>query len=197
VTLSVLASGRELSPHEVRALPRSSQHRCWKGTTLPVPFSWSVAIDPRCLWFVCALPGGDVCASKKPQGSFVEGLWNGDVAELFIKGDDGRYQELNVAPSGAWWSMTLSEYRKREPEAKRPELVHTSCALEAGRWEVVAAFERQSLQVDVNPSSSIHVAGMWYRPESTFLSSHPPPGIEPDYHDHGCFQPISLTSIRG
>lgn len=197
MTLSLFTSPRDLSVEHARALSRSSQSRCWKGSTLPHPFSWSVAMDPRTLWFVCSLPGGHVYSREEYQGEFVEGLWNRDVAELFIKNPEGRCQEFNVAPSGAWWSMTLSEYRKRDPGAKRPHLSHISCSLKEGSWEVVAAFERCSLDVDIAPNSRIHVSGMWYRPEPTYLSSHPPRGVEPDYHHAECFEPITMVATPG
>lgn len=197
MALSVYTSLRDISVDDARALSRSSQARCWKGTPLPHPFSWSVAVDPQTLWFVCSLPGGQLHSRGERQGEYVEGLWNRDVAELFIKSPEGRYQEFNVAPSGAWWAMTLSEYRKRDAGAKRPHLTHISCTLGEGSWEVVAAFERRSLDVDIAPSASIHVSGMWYHPEPTFLSSHPPHGVEPDYHHTGCFQPITMVSTPG
>lgn len=134
-------------------------------------------------------------ASSAERGAFVEGLWDGDVAEVFIKSAAGRYQELNLAPSGAWWSMTLSDYRKRAPNARRPELLYVDSTVGDGQWEVVAAFKRRTLDVDITAESSVHVSGMWYRPQATFLSSHPPAGVDPDYHHGECFQSVSFTSV--
>ncbi len=191
----VFCSSVELSVSVARSLPRSSLATCWKGDVLPSSFAWSIAIDPELLWFVCSLPGGRACGSDQEHGAFIEGLWNGDVAELFIKGKDGRYQELNLSPSGAWWSMTLSEYRKRESSPRRPHLVHLLSTVGESCWEVVAAFQRRSLDVDLSASCRVHVTGMWYHPEPTFLSSRPPHGVEPDYHHAQCFEPVSLVDV--
>lgn len=193
MSLVVYTSSGDLSVYDARALPRTSKETCWNGSALPHPLSWSVAVDPRAVWFVCSLPGGAVCTTQTSHAQFVEGLWNEDVAELFIKGEDGSYQELNLAPSGAWWSMTLSEYRKRRSEPKRPQLLSISTSLEGNRWEVVAAFDRETFEVPLLPSSRIHVSGMWYRPEPCYLSSHPPKGVEPDYHHAECFRSVSFV----
>lgn len=194
MSLVVYSSSRVLSADDARGLPRSSKNRCWNGAVLPHPLSWSVAVDPQSLWFVCELPGGRVCTTQRSHGEFIEGLWNEDVAELFIKGEDGAYQELNLAPSGAWWSMTLSEYRERRAEPKRPSPLHISTTVRDDRWEVVAAFSRETLEVPLLPSSRVHVSGMWYRPDPCYLSSNPPAGLEPDYHHQDCFQSFSFVS---
>ena len=194
MSLVVFSSSRELSVDDARAVPRFSMRTCWNGGALPQPLSWSVALDPRALWFVCELPGGRVCTSQKSHGQFLEGLWNEDVAELFIKGEDGAYQEFNLAPSGAWWAMTLSEYRKRRIDPKRPVPLHISTTIGSDRWEVVAAFSRDTLEIPLLLSSRIHVSGMWYRPEPCYLSSHPPSGVAPDYHHSACFQAVSLVA---
>lgn len=197
VSIVVYTSRAALSLSRARALPRSSRGLCWNSSQLPYPLSWSIAVDPESLWFVCSLPGGRVLASPAGCRAFVEGLWNGDVAELFIKGTDGRYQEFNLAPSGSWWSMTLSDYRKRETSPLRPELSGVELRVEEGQWEVVSSFKRRTLDVDLLPGCRVHVAGMWYRPEPIFLSSHPPSGVKPDYHLHECFEPIALVPVPG
>lgn len=53
------------------------------------------------------------CADATP-GAFIEGLWERDVVELFL-GEPGsaRYQEFNLSPRGAWWTMGFSGYRVR------------------------------------------------------------------------------------
>ena len=188
-------SGRVLSSSEVSLLPQASQGTCWNGSALPVPLSWSIVVDPQTLWFTCSLPGGKVCASIGSQGQFIEGLWEADVAELFIKGEDGVYQELNLSPSGAWWSMTLSEYRVRREQPKRPVLREIFSSVENDRWRVVAGFEKGSLEVPILSTSRIHVSGMWYRPEPSYLSSYPAQGVAPDYHLEQCFQPISIVKV--
>lgn len=181
-----------LTAEQVLALPRESRNVDWYGTPLPTALSWCVALDPEALWFVCALPGGG--RSLSSRGEFFEGLWEGDVAELFIKAPSGEYQELNIAPSGAWWSMTLDEYRVRRASPRRPDVRFLSTSVVENSWRVIAAFSRSSLEVAVSSESLLHVSGMWYQDRPSFLSSSPPADLAPDYHHPGCFQPMVLTS---
>ncbi len=190
--MKVYESPNLLSPERALSLTRESRRADWHGKPLPTPLSWSVALDPEALWLVCSLPGGG--RSSSTGGEFVEGLWEEDVAELFIKSPNGVYQELNLAPSGAWWSMTLDEYRVRRGTPRRPEVRFMSTSFADDSWSVIAAFYRSSLEVAVSPEALLHVSAMWYREEPWFLSSCPPAGIAPDYHHPGCFEPVVMTS---
>jgi len=93
--LTVYSFTHEISVDAASALPRMSRGVCWGGDALAVPLSWSVAVDPKTLWFVCSLPGGKTRVPNDSPGAFIEGLWEGDVAEFFIKNEDGAYQEIN------------------------------------------------------------------------------------------------------
>jgi len=197
VSIHLYSSNQILSADQVRGLPSQSKSTDWHGAPLSVPLSWTVAVDPRAIWCVCCLPGGLVSAASGSSGEFREGLWNGDVAELFLKGRDGSYQELNLSPSGAWWSMTFIGYRERHPTPGRPKPLHISTAVGAHGWEVIAAFGRESLDVEIAPAMLIHVSGMWYTPGPVYLSSLPPQGVEPDYHHAECFQSGVLVEYRG
>ncbi|MEN9844976.1 MAG: hypothetical protein RIS36_123 [Pseudomonadota bacterium] len=189
--MKVYKSPNLISPEQMLALPRECRGTDWYGTPLPTSLSWSVALDSESLWFVCALPGGE--RSLASHGEFFEGLWEGDVAELFIKSPSGEYQELNVAPSGAWWSVTFDAYRVRRTLPIRPNLRYISTTISAGEWSVVAAFSRASMEISVTDQSLLHVSGMWYREQPSFLSSCPPQDLAPDYHLPECFQPVVMT----
>lgn len=53
-------------------------------------------------------------------GGFVEGLWEGDCAELFLANPDtGAYIEFNLSPQGAWWCCEFTAPRVRAPGAPR------------------------------------------------------------------------------
>jgi hypothetical protein len=179
-----------LSAGQVLELPREFRNADWHNNALPTPLAWSIALDPEVLWFVCSLPGGS--CSSSTGGDFFEGLWNEDVAELFIKSPSGVYQEFNIAPSGAWWSMTLDEYRVRRTTPRRPEVRSISTSAKEGEWSVVAAFSRSSIEVVLSPQCHLHVSGMWYKERPCYLSSCPPRGVAPDYHHPECFEPVVI-----
>lgn len=50
-----------------------------------------------------------------------EGLWNSTCFELFIK-SERVYLEWNFAPSGEWWLMDFSDYRKRKDSSEIAKL---------------------------------------------------------------------------
>lgn len=53
-------------------------------------------------------------------GGFVEGLWEGDCAELFlVNPETGYYMEFNLSPQGAWWCCEFTAPRVRAPGAPR------------------------------------------------------------------------------
>jgi hypothetical protein len=46
------------------------------------------------------------------DGSYREGLWNYDCAELFLGNPlTGYYVELNISPRGGWWSCSFASTR--------------------------------------------------------------------------------------
>ena len=191
--MKVHESSTQLSQQQALALPRESRASDWHGARLPIPLSWSIALDPQALWFVCTLPGGG--RSSSTSGEFVEGLWEEDVAELFIKSPSGAYQELNIAPSGAWWSMTLTDYRVRSEVAQRPHLLSLSTFVDGESWNVVVSLARSTMEVPVSPDSLLHVSGMWYQPQPCYLSSRPAPDEAPDYHHRECFERAVMLPV--
>ena len=140
--VSVFQSKCALSADDVRSLPRQSISSSWEHVPLSYPFSWSLALDPATMWLCCSLPGGGTVKSGSARGDFVEGLWEYDVAELFVRDARGAYQEFNVSPTGAWWSMTHTEYRVRSNDSRPARCLSVTTKVFDGQWEVVAAFER-------------------------------------------------------
>ena len=196
VTISVSNSSQLLSVSDVSALPTQAIDSCWNGIALPQLFKWSLARDPKTLWFVGTLPALPDYDSTLSKGEFVEGLWERDVVELFIKESSGRYQEFNISPAGAWWTVLLNSYRTRAPITKRPQLVALEVVQSKVGWSMVFGVEISSLEVSLEPDSLIHVSGIMHKPRQRFLSSNRIDGIEPDFHAPGCFQPIAFVLRR-
>lgn len=191
--IEIFQSERVLLLEEVKRIPRQSVTSSWGGSPLLYPFSWSVALDPTTLWFSCSLPGGSAIKPGTTSGEFVEGLWEYDVAELFVRDARGAYQEFNLSPNGAWWSMTHSEYRVRSNESRPPKCLFVKTAILEGSWEVVAAFDIGSLQVPLAEGSVVHVTGIHYAAQPVYLSSNPARDIAPDFHHSSCFSPIVMS----
>jgi hypothetical protein len=195
LTISIFQSERPLSAQAMKALPQQSLSSSWDATPIVYPFSWSLALDPTTLWFFCSLPGGGHVKSAAARGDFVEGLWEYDVAELFVRDAHGSYQEFNLAPNGAWWSMTHSEYRVRRDESRPATCLSVTTNVLDGCWDVVAAFDRRSLQVPLEEGSLVHVTGIHYAAQPIYLSSRPPRDIAPDFHHPSCFSPVRVIPV--
>lgn len=193
MVIDIFQSERALSVEVVASLPRQSLSVGWNRAVLSRPFAWSVSLDPTVLWFGCSLPGGSRVKSGTHRGEFVEGLWEYDVAELFIRDAQGAYQEFNVAPNGAWWSMTHSEYRVRSNQSCPAKCLSVTTNISDGYWDVVAAFDRRSLQVPLEKESLVHVTGIHYAAQPIYMSSRPPRDIAPDFHHPSCFSPIAAS----
>jgi hypothetical protein len=93
----------------------------WYGEKAGFPILWSLSRVGERLEFTfeCGCP-----ASCDEVSGFVEGLWNRDVGEFFLIAADGRYQEFNLSPTGAWWSARFRGYR--DQECQLPDLSVTS-----------------------------------------------------------------------
>lgn len=98
----------------------SEQNFCipadWFGVPPRLPFDLFFAIGHTTLSFGIRVFGEPNELVPPPQlGEFREGLWERDVCELFLDGSKEEYFELNLAPSGAWWSMRFKSQRCRHP----------------------------------------------------------------------------------
>ena len=102
---------------------------------LPVTPLWTIAMIINTDWFGASCPkvSFDLTSQNKHiiftatlpptltqpigiAGQYTEGLWEHDVAELFINNPNtGKYIEINIAPNGAWWLMLFTAPRQRDP----------------------------------------------------------------------------------
>ena len=190
-----------LDVEDVRALPRQIVRTCWYGNTLAQPLEWCVALDAAMLWCFWKVPGNGWCDPSHVSGDFIEGLWERDVAEIFLLTGAGLhaegYREYNVSPRGAWWSASFDSYRvrsavQRVSVAPRVETwlttVPGSDVTEAA-WEAVLGVPRSELgPMDPSGEIRIHVAAIIHKPEQRFISSRPLADIPPDFHRIECFE---------
>ncbi len=194
MALAVFESAHVLTASSVRGLPHNSVRECWHGDPLPSPLWWVLAVDPKTLWFGGSLPGGGRRVPVARPGEYCEGLWEGDVLELFLKEPGGRYFELNISPEGAWWAMELSSYRSRVPYLRPPRISHLDAETLDGRWSALVGIERESLPFDLSADSRIHVSGIAHLDATRFISSRRVPASEPDFHHEEAFDEIRLRT---
>jgi hypothetical protein len=181
----------------VRRLPRQQVHECWHGRTLTPSFECCLAMDPFTLWCVWKVPGSAWCDESLAHGDFVEGLWNWDVAELFLSTGGESYREYNISPRGAWWCAQFDRYRCQCEVQSTHELPQLFTSIETGSWEAVLGIPRRELALDAPEHElAIHVAAITHRPESRFISSQPVAGVEPDFHRRECRGPMISLQLN-
>jgi hypothetical protein len=172
------------------------------GVPVPVPAAFSVVLDPRRLWFVANHRQPALIHPQARPGAFLAGLWQHDVAELFLADlDSGRYFEFNLAPNGAWWSCEFTGPRVRADEAEiaMPEVATFSELSPDGSWLAAMAVPRDLLEarLDFGPRTCMNVAMILESPEQRFLSAVPLAGAVPDFHQPGRFSKIVFTPLPG
>jgi hypothetical protein len=183
-------SRKHLSRDRISTLEPSLVRQCWNGEPLEPPFEWVLACDPERLWFWGRISGAASFDQSNSRGSFVEGLWERDVAEFFMMDAGGRYQEFNVSPSGAWWSCGFSAYRERMTESPVPSDVFADAVVRPACWEVVFSVPVRELLIPLDAVAGVHVSSIVRCPTTKYLSSRPIVGATPDFHDWRCFAPV-------
>ncbi len=118
----------------------------WYGRPPHHSARFSVSLDGDRLLYRFEADKAAECDTSLQTRQFVEGLWEQDVAELFIMAPSGRYQEFNLSPTGAWWCATFSDYREREAVLSNLR-VETSARRDETRWSVQLSLRLRDLVV--------------------------------------------------
>ncbi len=128
-------------------------------------------------------------------GQFHEGLWEADVAELFLAHPDGeRYLEINLSPAGAWWACGFRGPRNRDPSLDLPEAKTAAAIDDAQRlWTASIDLPLDYLESvwQFGPESRANVCFILGPPERRrhFSAAAMPKG-PPDYHRPEVFLPV-------
>ena len=151
-------------------------------------------LDPDALHFGASVTASSDYDADCGQGEFVEGLWERDVAELFIA-EHEMYQEFNLSPNGAWWSAVFNAPRNRC--AKRfsmPQDLKIFCETETDSWRVALSIPRNQFSLDLSFTSHtrLNCNVITGNPVRQYLSWCRLPGAEADFHQPQHFAVCSL-----
>ena len=129
-------------------------------------------------------------------GNFIEGLWESDVAEIFVREPNStRYQEWNLSPAGDWWTCGLLDERERDSSFVAPNHVRTSAkTLNNQGWEAVLFFARPRFDLEL---SRINVTMILEDSSGIrrFLSCCPEAEKKPDFHNIRAYQNPKIETI--
>jgi len=169
--------------------------RDWYGDRVIGRPKWALWIHGGNLHFRGGADMPPFCLDKDQGGSFVEGLWDGDVAELFLFNPaTGYYLEFNLSPKGSWWCCAFDAPRRRTVPSLAPLLgTRTESAMTEAGWNSALVLPLSSLP-----------AALAFDPETTkgnvsFCLGSPQRCItladlgdgKPDFHRPDRFIPIS------
>ncbi len=168
--------------HPIRSLRIESY---WDGKSLPAEEWISIHLLLSDLGLEVRLDApfyGDPKAPSCPIGP-TDKLWEHEVVEIFILGDDGQYTEIEMAPSGHHLVLQLDGVRNAIATLQPLEF---DAVIQGKRWTGVAR-----IGVDLIPqgplrvnATAIHGSGA----NRTYLSWIPLCGDEPDFHQPDRFK---------
>lgn len=116
----------------------------------------------------------DMRVPLRPSGR-LDGLWDYDVVELFLVGEDGTYLEVELGAAGHYLVLAFDRVRHRSNEfIDRPfEVSHKR---ENGWWTASIEIPKDVLPAPIKKFNAFMIAG------GMFLAYHPTPGTEPNFH---------------
>ena len=159
----------------------------WHGRPVDPAPGYAVACDAFHFWFIAHHRGPAHTDPASRPGLFKPGLWQYDVAELFLADPGrGRYLEFNLAPNAAWWNCEFTAPRQRvdAQEIAMPD-VHTWSDLSAdGAWVAAMAVPLEILRARIGfgAGTTANACMILGSQEQRFLTATPLGGGEPDFH---------------
>ena len=183
-----------LTIEEFQKLAFSEISEDWYKKRLPPENKsfFKIAIDENNLFFCGKVNNLPNCDKDHKSGEFIEGLWEKDVAEIFIKDDQtNSYQEFNLSPTGAWWSAIFKDYRVRDYDAEKKlslesVIVETKTEI-IDSWCSILVYPRDKIGVvcDFNENSKLNATFCLYNITGnvTYISfAKYKEGVSPDFH---------------
>lgn len=157
----------------------------WFGRPVDPPAHFALVRDPQSLWLLAAHGRPARPHPDAGAGEFREGLWQHDVAELFIaSAARDAYLEFNLSPLGAWWFSAFRGPRLRDPAIRPPRVrTHAECLADGG-WRAALGIPLDFLEATVGPpdTAAMNVTMILESPGQRFLSATALGAGEPDFH---------------
>jgi hypothetical protein len=171
----------------------------WFGQPLQPPAMFSIASDPKYLWFIASRQAPALTHPSAKPNQFTPDLWKYDCSELFFScPQSGHYLEFNLAPNSAWWASEFSS--PRVPATNQPPFsnhIQTWQDTTGHSWITAMAIELDFLKANIgfSAASKINATFILNSPQQIFISAAKLPGQNPDYHQPHHFERIFFKAI--
>ncbi len=171
-------------------VPMAAIGHDWWGEPWPSGARHALVADPTHLWLLAADARPPLAHPGAGPGDFREGLWQGDVAELFISNPARQsYLEFNLSPSGAWWCAAFRGPRQRIEGSPMPRALTHSGPSPDGGWQAALGLPLAYLreQIGFSEQSPLNVTLILNSPQQRFFSAGDLGGGQPDFHQPARF----------
>ena len=150
----------------------------WSGHEIPVSarIHLSVEYDLQSCRIHIDAPFYNDPKPPGPRGP-TPSLWNYEVVEIFLVGEDGQYLELEFSPHGHYLMLWLSAPRVAQDRALTCSY-DASCRAE--RWTGTAVMPRSVVPAMIQRVNAFAISGLGSSRQ--YLAWHPLPGPKPDFH---------------
>lgn len=128
-------------------------------------------------------------APGSPQGR-CEGLWNHEVVEFFMCGDDERYVEVECGPHGHF--LVLELHGSRNLVRDDVPVVDYASSIDGGRWQATLQVEMSWLPPGIRVANAYRIAGQGEA--RSYAAAFPGSGA-PDFHRLELFRPLSEAAV--
>lgn len=152
--------------------------KLWDGSPLPASDHAVLRVawhDDRLVIEVDAPYHGDPPPSGPPGPT--DRLWEHEVVELFVVGDDERYTEIELSPHGHHWVLRLEGIRQA---VDRGVAIEFTAQIRGDRWTGRATIDRAALPEVRRTCNAFRIAGVGEA--RRFFAWAAVPGDGPNFH---------------
>ena len=160
----------------------------WRGQPIPQheTVRMDLALGDEALTIDVAAPLHGDPKPAAPIGP-CDGLWNHEVIELFLLGDEERYLEIELGPWGHYLVLELDGPRQIVASGRLIEF-HAQRGHAGWTGRAVIPADLIPEPIGLGNAYAMHGHGGARR----YRALHPVPGEQPDFHRLECFGPIGL-----
>lgn len=197
-SIVITALGVGCAPEDVFLTPPISLLFGWPVERLRTSPQLFLATDNTFLFFGARFFPPYFYSPEHTPKTFCPGLWECDVAELFIKEPGSeRYQEFNLSPTGAWWTQAFEKYRTPLPHRPPTEVAISTRVTESFR-EVSLKLPLSELRINatVDSTSQLNLTAILGEHSREYFTFTKPCTDTPDFHHVALRNDVVLQKLN-
>lgn len=134
-----------------------------------------------------ALLRDDMQVPSAPRDKRFDGLWDYDVVEVFLVGQDGKYLEVELGAGGQWLVLGFDGVRHRSNDYMDFNPDHRNASATPGTWQSIITIPWEMVP---QPLARLNTFAIF---NGQHLAMNPVPGKEPDFHQPGTYPEVEIV----